>query len=163
MRASFTIAAISAFLFLLSACATSPDFNTGGVNNGLLPNNTVAQAETAWGEKVIWGGVILSSNNLEQTTQLEVLAYQLNTSHLPQTSQQPIGRFIIQQPGFLETALYTSGRMITVLGRLQPHQTGKVGEADYQYPVVISDQLHLWSKDAGRNKTTFHFGLGLQL
>ena len=154
---------IPVMLVLLTACATSPEFNTDGVNTGIYPNNAIPDSKNPPSNRVIWGGVILSSHNLKDTTQLEVLAYPLNANQLPQTSQQTIGRFIIQQPGFLETSIYTAGRMISVLGKVQSHQTGKVGEADYQYPVVQSEQIYLWSKDAGRSNTTFHFGLGVQL
>jgi outer membrane lipoprotein len=41
-------------------------------------------------------------------------------------------------------------------------RTGRVGEADYVYPVVAAKQLHLWptERSGGGNSTFFGFGVG---
>lgn len=150
---------------LLSGCSSTPVFDATGINKALMPNNAVNNESTMIGVRVIWGGVILSSKNLKDATQFEVLGQPLNTRYQPQTDEPPIGRFIIQQMGFLETSLYSAGRKITVLGKLQKHQAGKVGDANYKYPVLESEKLHLWPEETERSQpqTQFHFGLGIQL
>lgn len=148
---------------LLTACASTAKFDLTGVDASLTPAAVLSEAVTATGRMVVWGGVILSSSNLKDLTQIEMLAYPLDSNHLPQLDQTPLGRFIINHPGYLETTIYEAGRMVSVVGRVAGSQTGKVGEADYVYPLVKSSQLHLWSPDSGRSRTTFHFGLGVQL
>ncbi len=154
---------LALLLILLTACTSTPQFNTTGINTQLKANSEISKLDQASGERVIWGGVILSSHNLKHTTQLEILAYPLNSRYLPQTSQPPLGRYLLHQAGFLETSLYAAGRKLTAIGTLQKHKVGNVGEADYPYPVIEAEQLHLWSKNAGQTQTRFHFGLGVQL
>ena len=150
-------------LLLLVSCASTPEFDLTGVNVSATPRSAVAEMDTIKGQSVVWGGVIISSQNLKDATQLEVLAYPLDSSHMPLLSKEPLGRFIVLNRGYLETTIFEAGRMISVLGVIDGSQQGKVGEADYVYPIVNARQLHLWSRDAGRSRTTFHFGLGVQL
>ena len=154
---------ISLFTSMLIGCASTPNFDTSKVNESLTPKSVTAEPGAANGQMVLWGGVILSSKNLKQGTQIEVLAYPLDSSHMPLRSGEPLGRFIIQHNDYLETTVYAEGRMVSVLGDISQSKTGKVGEADYIYPVIISKKLHLWGKDSDRNKTSFHFGLGIRL
>ena len=150
-------------LSLLSGCASTEKFNTSQVDRSLTPQSVIAEAELSRGKIVLWGGTILDSRNLKDSTQLEVLAYPLNSSHRPMQDKKPLGRFIIKQPGYLETATYAQGRLITVLGSVANNQSGKVGESSYTYPVIHAQTLHLWRPDSEKSKSSFHFGIGIGL
>lgn len=154
---------ISLSTIVLIACASTPNFDVSNVNHSLTPKSVTTEINSSSGQIVLWGGVILLSKNLKQGTHIEVLAYPLDSDHMPLRNKDPLGRFIIQHNDYLETKVYAEGRMITVAGTVTDNKAGKVGEADYVYPVVISKQMHLWAKDSDRNKTSFHFGLGIQL
>lgn len=151
------------FISLLLSCASTPGFDTTQVDRALTPKSVSAEAELHLGKTVLWGGTILDTRNLEVSTQIEVLAYPLNTSQRPLTDNAPLGRFIIQHPGYLEATTYAQGRTISVLGKVDSIKSGHVGESKYTYPVISSEQIHLWSLDSGRNRTSFHFGVGIGL
>ena len=150
-------------LSLLLSCASTPDFDTTRVDQSLTPQSVVAEPDLSRGKIMLWGGTILETRNLKDSTQIEVLAYPLNTSHRPLLESKPLGRFIIQHQGYLEPTTYAQGRVLTVLGKVSGSQSGSVGESTYNYAVIKSKQLHLWSLDSGRNRSSFHFGVGIGL
>ena len=156
----FNIAGLMA-LTLLTACSTTPVFETEDAALHLTPQLVQTNPETARGSTVVWGGIILASTNLEQTTQLEILAYPLNNKQKPQTDQPPLGRFLVLQSGYLETRDYAPGRVVTVLGQVGEIREGRIGETDYTYPVVEPTRLHLWRGPGGRPDTQLHFGVGV--
>lgn len=146
---------------LLSACATGPSFDVTGVNRSLTPQNTAANLATAEGKQVLWGGVILNTANLKDSTDIEVLSYPLDTDQKPQRNQQPLGRFIFNVKGYLEPATYAKDRMVTVVGKVSRAQTGKVGESNYTYPVIAAEQLYLWPLESEYNPGGVRFGIGV--
>jgi len=159
MLSRFTLPVI----LLLSACASGPTFNTGGVDHSLTPRDVASRPQIATGRNVQWGGVILNTTNLKDSTQIEVLAYPLNADEQPRSDSNPLGRFILEQTGYLEPANYAEGRQITVVGTVTGTRTGQVGESDYNYPVIAARQLHLWPVDRERDGVGVggHIGIGV--
>jgi outer membrane lipoprotein len=153
---------LSLISFLVS-CATSPNFDTTQVDQSLTPQSVIAEPDISHNKIALWGGTILDTRNLKDTTQVEVLAYPLDSFHQPMQESKPLGRFIIQHQGYLEPATYAQGRRLTVLGSVSDSKLGKVGESNYSYPVINSRQLHLWSPDSGKSKTSFSLGIGVRL
>jgi outer membrane lipoprotein len=139
---------------VLSACATSPKFDTVGLDTSITPQTAVGEMSSLQGEPVLWGGVVITSANLKDSTQIEILAYPLNSNQRPNREQKPLGRFLAVHAGYLETTDYASGRLITVRGTLSDKRIGRVGEAEYTYPVVNITQLHLWS-DSPESRVQF--------
>ena len=155
--------ALLAFIGLLVSCASVPEFDTKAVDKSLTPQSVIAEPKASRGKMALWGGTILATRNLKEVTQIEMLAYPLNSSHLPLLEKKALGRFIIKHNGFLEPSTYAVGERLSVLGSVAGTQQGNVGEARYAYPVIQAKQLHLWSKDAGKSNTRFNFGIGIQL
>ena len=148
---------------LLTACASTPVFDTSAVVKSLTPQSVIAEPADSQGKTALWGGTILDTRNLKDATRIEVLAYPLDSSQRPILSSKPLGRFIIHQQGFLEPAAYSQGRLVSVLGRITESQSGQVGESAYTYPVINVQKLHLWSPESGQRRTGFSFGLGIRL
>lgn len=151
-------------MFGLAACATGPDFDTSAVDKSLLPTAAAANIDTARGRTAMWGGPIINSGNYEDTSQLEVLAYPLDDDGRPRLDQPPLGRFLAQRAGYLETVDYAPGRLITAIGQVAGVRSGTVGEARYTYPVIEARQLHLWPRSEAVPRSTnpqFHFGIGI--
>jgi outer membrane lipoprotein len=150
-------------LLLLGACASTPTFNTAGVDRGLTPKNAVTASRTTTGRSVYWGGSIIDTTNLQDHTRVEVLAYPLDSDGRPQTDRDSLGRFMIIQGGYLEPANYVKGRLLTVVGEVSGKRIGEVGEASYDYPLIEARQLYLWPvetyRDGGAN-VFFGFGVG---
>ena len=144
----------------LTACATSPKFDTAGLDASITPKRAISEMQTLQGAPVLWGGVIIASTNHKDSTQIEILAYPLNSYQKPDREQEPLGRFLAVQTGYLETTDYAAGRLITVRGSLAGKRSGYVGEAEYIYPVVNNTQLHLWS---GSSESQVQFGFGLMI
>jgi len=149
------------FFALLVGCASTPEFDTSQVDRSLTPQSVIAEPELSRGKVALWGGTILDTRNLKDTTQIEVLAYPLNASNKPMLDSKPLGRFIIKHSGYLEPTTYAPGRQLTVVGAISGSQSGKVGETSYSYPVVSDSQLHLWSQDSDSGRTSVHFGVGV--
>ncbi|MCK4834949.1 MAG: Slp family lipoprotein [Gammaproteobacteria bacterium] len=147
---------------LLAGCASKPSFDTRQVDPSLTPQSVLAELELTRDKTALWGGTILDTRNLEDSTQIEILAYPLNSSYRPLLDSKPLGRFIIKHPGYLEPATYGPGRLLSVLGKVAGSQTGNVGESTYTYAVIHSQQLHLWSPESMKSRTSFHFGVGIR-
>jgi outer membrane lipoprotein len=152
---------LSILLFLLTACASAPSFDTLDVDPLLTPQGVTAKPQPAMGKSVQWGGTIVSTANQRNSTQVEVLAYPLDADGRPKTDNAAQGRFILERAGYLEPASYAAGRQVTVVGTVSGTRTGRVGEADYVYPVVAAKQLHLWPQGQSRSGTSTIFGIGV--
>ncbi len=147
---------------LLSACATTPTFDTHGADKTLIPAEAVQQQTSLVGRSVAWGGVIIQSTNLQNKTRLEILAYPLDSDNRPDTNTSPTGRFLAEKPGYLETVNYAPGRLVTVVGPLEGTRTGRVGETEYAYPVVEAQRIQLWRPTAEYYaEPRVHFGVGV--
>ena len=147
---------------MLSACASTSPFDLKGVNRNLSPALAKSGADYQ-GKTALWGGLIIQSNNLKERSEIEVLSYPLNDLGEPIRSAEAQGRFFIQQSGYLETAQYAPGRWVSALGTVKAPVQGKVGTADYTFPVIESRQLHLWSEasQSEQSNTQFMFGIGI--
>lgn len=164
MWRSIVHAAVLFSLALAAGCASVPHtLDTSGVNPLLTPGKVLSDPVAARGNKVLWGGVIVASRNLKDVTQLEVLAHPLDEhSGRPDTAAPARERFLALQAGYLETADYAQGRLLTVVGTVRETREGMVGEAKYVYPVITASQVYLWPKDSGiRTEPQIHFGIGI--
>jgi len=154
------VVAATGFLFLV-ACASGP-ISTEDTFTGITLDDAV-NGDSVEGSEVLWGGVILSTNNLEDSTLIEVLAYPLDRRQRPMKSRQAEGRFLIVDSEFLEPTDYSEGRSITVLGTFDGVTTGNIAAASYEYPTVTADQLHLWRPGDDYVAPRFTIGIGLEL
>jgi outer membrane lipoprotein len=145
----------------LSGCATAPPLDTTGVDREVTPVTAMAYPGQARGQRVLWGGVIVSSRNLADGTELEVLAYPLTDAGEPDRTAEPSRRFLIAHSGYLEPVDYGPGRLVTAVGQVTGTRAGKVGETPYTYPVLAAEQLHLWPPQARRTDPAVHFGVGI--
>lgn len=147
-------------LLLLGACASGPAFDTGGVDHALTPRDVSARPQLATGKDVRWGGLILSTTNLQDRTRVEVLAYPLDARARPRSEVEPTGRFMLEQAGYLEPATYAEGRQVTVVGTVTGTRSGRVGESDYVYPLIDARQLHLWPRGRDGVSVGGYIGFG---
>ncbi|MBK5944482.1 MAG: Slp family lipoprotein [Halorhodospira halophila] len=147
----------------LFGCATGAPFER---NDDLMADLTAREAaaagEAVIGSQVLWAGRILQVEHLEETTRLEVVGYPLDRAQRPRTAASPEGRFLVDYPGFLESADYRPGRLITVRGAVDALRTGRVGEQALTYPVVATEDVHLWPPaTATRSQPQVRFGVGV--
>ncbi|MHB8622787.1 MAG: Slp family lipoprotein [Sulfuricaulis sp.] len=147
-------------MLLIDSCATAYDI--GNADPSVTPVEVTKDVAGMLNHSVAWGGLIIASKNLKDKSELELVGYPLDSEHRPNRDARSIGRFLVIQPGYLETADFASGRLITVVGTVMETRTDTVGQTKYVYPVVIASKLHLWPKlSTGGDDSTFHFGLGV--
>ena len=99
------------------------------------------------GAVVIWGGQIIKTANTAAGSDIYVLGMPLNYQERPVDEQVSDGRFIARTNQYLDPALYTAGKYITVAGTLEGIEKYPVGEIKYPYPVVRIRELHLWKPE----------------
>jgi len=151
---------LAASALMLGACATPP-IDSAGADPALRPAEAVAAFPGSRGSAVVWGGVIVSSENLPAMTRLEVLGYPLSSGLRPRMDRRPLGRFLVVVDGYLETATYRAGRRITVRGMVVEVVDGRVGEAAYRFPVLRAQRLYLWPPEGAMYAPRVHFGVGV--
>ena len=127
---------------VLSACTNIP-IQLDGDYTSLIPENaTEADLDT----RIRWGGMILETRPEADFTCFEILSKELGSSMRPVASDQEGGRFIACKPGFYDPEVFKKGREVTLTGPIVHMDKRKVGDYDYQFPVVDIDFMSLWPK-----------------
>jgi len=148
-------------LLLASACSTMDSQPASGIRS-ITPDQVSRSRSSPDSTPFEWGGVIVSLENLKQSTELQIIAYPLNRNGRPDTDEPPTGRFIAVSTGYLESGDYARGRQVTVTGEIDRLREGKVGQADYLFPVMHVRDIHLWPKqNVGGVTPRFNFGFGI--
>lgn len=149
---------LTAVLGLLAAC-TSVEFEGAEQALDIYPRD-VDELGVESGT-VIWGGRIVATTNLENSTELQVLAYPLTGGHAPKPEQRSVGRFVVSVPEFLEPLEFAPGRFVSLAGQLQGMTLVSEGEYDRSVPLVQSTQVHLWPRNPSDWQSRVSFGVGV--
>jgi outer membrane lipoprotein len=157
-----TLSSTLLLLLILNGCTTAPKVMENAERD-ITPTDAVSMQISAEDRPLQWGGVIVETKNLAEVTELQILAYPLKSNGQPDITASPTGRFIAQRAGYLESVDYQKGRQVTATGKLTQKRAGRVGEADYTFPVLSADELLLWPKEHEREvspRVNFGFGVG---
>jgi outer membrane lipoprotein len=118
--------------------------------------------EAFQGKTVLLGGNIIETKNLPDKTLLIVVQHALGLNKKPVSEDVSLGRFIISAPGFLDPAIYRTGRKVTVVGTVIGKDVRPLGELKYTYPVISKKELHIWpSEESYGTEPKVHFGVGV--
>lgn len=128
---------------LLSACSSLPD-NLKTENPNLVTDYQTWQAMPEQPAQLRLGGIIAQVTNLAQQTRIEVVNLPIGSSAKPDIKQEAQGRFVVYVDGFADPVTLAEGRLISVLGESQGREQAKVGEYDYDFPVMKASGYHLW-------------------
>jgi outer membrane lipoprotein len=155
---------LSGLLTLLAACAQSPVAPDGTTVAPIGPAHVLAE-QGHEGELVIWGGRIVSVENLSGHSELFVVSLPLDRADRPRIQAEPGVRFLVIESGFIEPMQFAPGRYITVLGQVRGIEERAIGEYLYQHPLIEAEQIHLWPADTGRwhSSPRFSIGVGIRL
>ena len=123
----------------------------------------VAKAPDAYkGKTVVFGGAIIETKNLPNKTQVVVLQRPLGSGGQPAAGDVSEGRFIMTTPGFLDPAIYSAGRRITVAGTVVGKEVRPLGEIPYTYPLIEQREIYLWPKEEpAAAEPKVHLGVGI--
>jgi len=155
---------LAAFLLLssIAGCASVPLL----IREPPADNPTLADVQTNppafMNRRVRWGGIIVSTRSVENGTEVEILAKALGNDGRPEPGDVSLGRFLVNSDGFLDPAVYSAGREVTVYGGLQNALVRNIGTRPYLYPLVKAVQLYLWTEQSYDDwYSPFHFGFGV--
>ena len=153
---------LAGIVLALAGCSSQPIY-TAPADLAQVPPETVAQTPERFGDRsVIWGGRVVSVDNLPDHTEIEILGYPLDHGQRPQISQAAGGRFIAMLSGYVERLDYPAGALVTLRGRIAGTRAGKVGEATYVFPLIKVEAIHLWTAEELRsNRPNISIGLGV--
>lgn len=153
-----------ASLMLLAACAQSPVATDTGTIASVGPAHVLAE-EGHEGSMVVWGGRIVTIENLADHTELTVVSLPLDRADRPRINAEAGVRFMVIEQGFIEPMQFAPGRYVTVLGRVEGLAEREVGEYLYEHPVIEAEQIHLWPVDTTRwqGSPRFNIGVGIRL
>ncbi len=148
---------LGAMLCLLGALAVAgcasrvvPPELSARVNRELSFEELSQNPNRYLGELVVYGGVIISSKNRAEGTELEIMQKPLDRTDEPLDVDTSHGRFLALYPGYLETAVYTKDRRITVVAEVTGREERPVGEMRYAYPTLRVHSIRLWPAYAER-------------
>ena len=138
---------ITVFLIviLLSSCASIPEVLQGEYSV-LTP--TQAKESHQVNEKVRWSGIIIQTINRKNKTCFEVVESVTDKTLKPvKILPKNNSRFIACKNGFMEPLAFNK-RMVTITGKISGYTKQKVGDFDYEYPVIETDIIYIWRKSA---------------
>jgi outer membrane lipoprotein len=114
------------------------------------------------GKTVLFGGAIIETKNFADKSQVVVLQQPLDRRDRPVAGDVSEGRFIILISGFLDPAIYSPGRLVTIAGKVVGKEKHPMGEIEYTYPVVEKQGLYLWPvENPPSAEPRWHFGFGV--
>ena len=130
---------------LLAACAhpISKEFRSQ-VDPAVSLNQILLSPNKYVGKKVVLGGTIVQTRNLKDMTEIEVVEKNLDASGYPNFGYESRGRFVFRKQGYLEAETFAQGRIVTGGGTVVATQTGKIDDAEYEFPVIEVEELKLW-------------------
>ena len=143
VRPSFRFILAAAAAAMLGACATAPQ-PLQGAFPAVTPQQVVA--DPVPGTSVRWGGRIVETLPKQDRTCFQMVGMPLNASGRPDSGSADAsqGRFIACRAGFYDPAVFTPGRDVTFVGRIEGTDTVRIGEYDYRLPQVSADIVYLW-------------------
>ncbi|MCG9575753.1 Slp family lipoprotein [Vibrio tubiashii] len=132
-----------AAVVLLSACSSLPE-NLKTETPDVVTSYQEWQPEAQANAEVRLGGLIADVKNLKDQTRIEVVNLPINSVGKPDINQEPQGRFVAYVDGFADPVTLSEGRLISLLGKSQGREQGKVGDYAYDFPVMKASGFHLW-------------------
>ncbi|GAA0902978.1 Slp family lipoprotein [Rothia nasimurium] len=146
----------------LAGCAPAPIYKPTANTVAVPPAQVAREPERYGTSDVIWGGRIVQVRNFNDHSEIEVLAYPLDSSQRPKANDSGNGRFIASMPGYVESLDFPAGGMVTVAGRLNGTRSANVGQAPYTFPLVSVNQSHVWTaKEMSGGHPNVSFGVGV--
>lgn len=112
------------------------------------------------GKRILVGGEIIETRNLQGRTEIEILQKPLGRDRGPLPVDSSDGRFLLIHPAFLDPSVFRSGRRITAVGVVDGSRLQKIGENEMTYPVFENEHIYLWPVGSGQSSEP-SFGISL--
>jgi len=116
----------------------------GQVAKELTFHEVSKDPEAYAGKIVLWSGVILKSANLKEGTLIEVLQKPADRRGRPLDVDESAGRFLALYSGYLDVAIYSQEKEVTIAGEIKGKRVLPLGEIEYTYPLISIKEIYLW-------------------
>jgi outer membrane lipoprotein len=147
LRSVFTLV----ILFLMG-CSSTPKILQGDFST-LTPSQV--KSSHLMNKQVRWSGYITQTIHKKDKTCFEIIETESYDSTRPKKILAKEGsRFLACKEGFLEPQAFNK-RGVTITGTLVAYTHQKIGEYDYEYPVIKTDIIYIWRKQPPVNY--YHF------
>lgn len=137
---------VAILFILIASCAPFSKEVMQEVKKDLAFSEVVKTPDAFKGESVVWGGVIVETVARAEDTLVIVRQTDLDFQKRPINPDISAGRFIIRYRGFLDPAIYTKDRAVTVVGKIAGKEERPIGDFRYAYPMIDAADLRLWEK-----------------
>ena len=154
-------ASVLALATWMTGCVTAQPVPTA--DSVVLADITADQVRQsgATGAEVRWGGTIAEINNLEDgSTAIQLVSRPLRDSGRPLRNDTTEGRFIAETADFLDPAIIKVGGDITLIGTVTAVREGKIGESEYEFPVLAVDNYRYWGNQNLASRRYYRGGFG---
>jgi len=131
---------------VLAGCAESisDKFLKQVDNKNITFEQLIKNPDQYVGNSILLGGVIVSTENKNDGTLLEIYQTELDSSGEPKDVDISKGRFLAWDKDFLDSQIFRSGRRVTIVGVVKGVEVRKVGQVDYHYPYLVVKDIYLW-------------------
>ncbi len=129
---------------LLSACVGLPSAIEKAPAVQLSYDQVIRDISSYIGVPVRWGGIVVDVENEKHFSLVQVVFYPLDYSGRPQLYKLGEGRFVVKSPEFLDPAVYSKDKEITVAGIIDGNIEQTVGKRVIQVPLLSVTAIHLW-------------------
>src|SRR3989337_1483510 len=153
------IAFFAGLLLFITGCASVISENVlKQAELGVTVPMVQADPKAYIGRKVAWGGLIISTENLEDKTLIEVFQTRLDSTQSP--TREPLangGRFIVAIEGYAGPPIYREKKGITAAGVITGVETKKIGKMAYAYPVLKPMEVHLFDMEEAAYPPSYYY------
>lgn len=154
-----SVGGVGAILLFLAGCATQvPPAIRAAPANDVGIGEVLAGPGDFSARSVRWGGTILTVENRQNETRVTLLGLPLGSDGEPRAGSASPGRFIAVINTFLDPVVYAQNRKLTVSGKVSGSEQQKVGEFNYNYPLVTADEYYLWPEVLNNRDDDYPYG-----
>ena len=158
MKIKIIIGFIVINAFILTGCSSVISKNVNPeVDNTPSMQEVMENPDAFYGSQVRWAGIIIDAKTFKDHTIVEVLQRPADYKGRPKAVDTSGGRFLAHYQGFLDPAVYSGGREITITGNIKGKKTAAIGEYSYTYPVVLVAKIHLWPVEPDREYNYYYY------
>ncbi|MGE5894146.1 MAG: Slp family lipoprotein, partial [bacterium] len=102
------------------------------------------------GKLFVIGGIIVKTKATNEGSLIEAIYVPVNNRGYLKDVESPSKRFLALFPkaaGFLDPAVYSKGRQVTIASEFVEMRPGKIDEMDYPFPFFTIKQIYLWPEE----------------
>lgn len=132
------------FPLFLFACSSLPKTIQDPPADDLQLDEVLGQLLKYKNSSVRWGGKIITVNNDEQGSLLQIVQFPLNNIGRPVVSKNSQGRFLVESNLFLDPEVFKTGTLATFSGVIKGQKTRQIDKMQLVLPVIQLQDSHLW-------------------